>query len=119
MRYRKAVLGMLGAVTLVLTACPADENLADPNCQGTVDSARLEGRTLQVSGEFVGGQPIIELSKGGSKQVIPAGEYLRDNATFDLSGLSPGTYSVQWVISCNEGGQQTMDGRKVTSLTIP
>lgn len=116
---RIVAAGLLTAAAAGLIGCGSETTLSDPDCGGSVTSASVQGKTVSAAGSFKGGQPIIVFSMGGTNHVYPASDYGTSSATFDVTGLPAGMYSVTWEISCDNGGEQNLNGSKVTSLTIP
>lgn len=115
--FRSLLATLASAAVLTLAGCSESATMAE-NCGGSVASAAVDGSTLTAAGTFNNGQPIVELSMGDAHHDYPATDYNNTSATFDLTGLPAGTYTVSWLISCNEGGEQTLNGSKVTSITI-
>ena len=84
-------------------------------CEATVDNLLQSGTDLVATGTFDGGQPIISL---GQTVVLQATNYTGSTATFDLTGVPPGTYSVKLDVSCDQGSSRGTVKTNVASITI-
>jgi hypothetical protein len=115
---KRRVPSLTFAVAVVaFAACNEGPGSPDPVfCEAIISSALQSGATLVATGNFSGGQPIVSL---GQTITIPASNYTESSASFDLTGVPPGTYNVTWSVSCDENaGKGPIDGSKVKSITI-
>jgi hypothetical protein len=104
------------AVSAVALAACSDNSVNNlPKCAAFIDSAAQQGAELVVQGEFIGGQPVINL---GSTITLIADNYDNNSATFDLSHVPAGTYSVSVDISCDDPTAKPTKGTAVKSITI-
>jgi len=113
---RRFQLFSLALAVAAMTACNESGGTSDPVfCELTVSSVLQSGADLVATGVFTGGQPIITLGS----TVIAATNYTNSTATFDLTGVTPGTYTVKWSVSCDDSNTTgAVDGSKVKSITI-
>jgi hypothetical protein len=116
---RRVLIFPSALAVLAIAACNDSNEMQPPDvvaCEATILSFLQSGTTLLATGQFDGGQPIISL---GQTITLPATDYTSTSATFDLTGVPPGTYTVKLDVSCDEHtAKGPIDGSKVPSVTI-
>ena len=119
MRTRLLMIPAALALAALSVSCSGSDSTVSGGCSGKVTSESQSGKTVTINGNFASGQPIMELSQNGNRIATEvAVNYTSGQATFDVTGLATGTYTVQWVISCfNEDGEVVMSST-ITTVNI-
>lgn len=111
--HPRAIRGaILLAAALLVSGCDSEDTVAG-GCSGSVSTATQQGTTVNVTGHFSGGQPIMRLTQNGVDQQYPANNYDNGTASFNVSSVAKGTYTVTWILSCDNA-----DGEVVMTSTI-
>ena len=114
---RHSLQALLLGAALAGMSCHSDDTLAG-GCSGSVASETQQGNTINATGSFKGGQPIMRLTQNGVNRQIPAGNYNNGSASFDITGVAKGTYTVTWILSCDNGDGEVVMTSGVTTITI-
>lgn len=110
----------------MLAACGGDDggngDDGGGTCQGEVDSVSdVDSGSVVVGGIFDDGPPVMILTLGDPSIEIDCDLVNADNATCDVSQLSPGTYPMTFDIKCDDGttAVATLGADVPDSLVVP
>lgn len=107
----------LACIALVLAVVLASCNDPDESlgCRAVIMSGAQSGTLFNVTGQFHLAQPIMTLDQpGAGHYVISASDVSSSQASFDISGVTPGVYNATWFYSCLD---ETGNGSISTSIT--
>jgi hypothetical protein len=108
---------VLGAAVGAMSCGDSEDKVAG-GCDGSVATEAQEGNKINLTGNFAGGQPIMQVTQNDVTQSFVADTYDKGTASIDITGLAKGTYTVTWILSCfNEDGEVTMTST-IKNITI-
>ncbi len=111
----RSLLVLVTMLTVFSAGCKTSEA---PKCDGKVTGIMQTDGSWTATGNFSGGQPIVQLLVGDKTQEVAASDYTSSSATFDLGNIPSGTYDLLWLLSCDDGSGQTGINGPL-SITIP
>ncbi|HVV85603.1 MAG TPA: hypothetical protein VHE35_21230 [Kofleriaceae bacterium] len=71
-----------------------------PDCSVKITDTSIDGNTMTANGTFITAQPLLVLMMGATRMVIPGDDDGDGHATFDLTGLPPGSWDYSFDASC-------------------